>query len=312
MESVDAEAPEEPIPPRPLAKFFGLMWAATGLLTIFTYWQQPLFLNLASSFRLQLLILLTILSVPPMILFSGRVRLLFPAIPLLISGTFLSYFVVPPLDVSGPQLQLALSNIYTGNRNLGKLQQWLKQQPVDILGILEVGDHHVEALQEMGFEHTLVEARQNNFGIAYFSREKPLQLTLLESESSTPSIWAEYENYQVLVTHPVPPVNSQARAHGDQQMVRLMKSLDLSKPVILMGDFNATGWDLRIQELTELGLKETRKGHGILPTWPVGRPIMYIPIDHIYVPENWSTLACEVGPDIGSDHFPIRATVQLP
>ena len=39
---------------------------------------------------------------------------------------------------------------------------------------------------------------------------------------------------------------------------------------------------------------------------------MRIPIDQVFVPPNAIVTRRVVGPDIGSDHFPVEATIALP
>jgi endonuclease/exonuclease/phosphatase (EEP) superfamily protein YafD len=306
---------EATVPSPPLAKgakLAGLLWAGTALLTVFTYWQEPHLLTLISAFRVQLLITLCVLSVPPMILFRDKRRWLFPAVPAVIAATFLSYFI-PPVPATGPTLKVAVANVYSGNQDISELASWVDKNDIQILGVLETAPHHVEALQELGFETMVLEPRNSNFGIAFLSKVVPISSTVLESDTPFPSILAEYEHYQVLLTHPVPPMSGQAREMGDEQVVRLAKVVESSpKPTIVMGDFNATAWDLRMLPFRELGFKDARKGFGILPTWPTDNKLMWIPIDHIFLPQDWSATDCAVGPDIGSDHFPMRATLVRP
>ena len=304
---------EETYAVSPLAKTLGALWSAIGLLTILSYWQNPLFLTLVSSFRVQLLIVFSLSSLPPLFLFPGKKKLLFVAVPAAIAMTFLSYFAPAPakLDETKPSFRLAVANVYSGNRDISRLKNWLAQKPVDILAVLEVAPHHTEALLNMGFEHTVIEARGNNFGIALLSKEAPIKTTILEQDSPLPSILAEFQNFQVIATHPVPPLSREARNSGDEQVIRLSKlASHFDKPTLFLGDLNATGWDMRVRPLDEMGLKDARKGHGLIPTWPVGRPIMHIPIDHIYLPKSWLSIDCHRGPDIGSDHYPLRAVIQ--
>jgi len=126
-------------------------------------------------------------------------------------------------------------------------------------------------------------------------------------------ILAEFEDFQVLLAHPAPPLNNSARQVGDQLVAECAALVEASKkPTVVMGDLNATGWDLRVLPLKEAGLKDARSGFGILPTWPTHNSLMLIPIDHIFVPESWEVAECLRGPDIGSDHFPLKATLLHP
>ena len=139
---------------------------------------------------------------------------------------------------------------------------------------------------------------------AYFAAE------LIGAETPRPILLAEFESYRVLLMHPPPPIREELREMGDSQVETMMEYLKGgSKPTIVMGDFNATGWDLRLLPLKENGFKDARQGHGLLPTWPADNVVLRIPIDHIFVPQDWTVQECEIGPEIGSDHFPLRATL---
>lgn len=292
------------------AKIVGSLWAGLALLTILTYWQDPIFFNLASSFRFQLLIVLTVLSFVPVVLFPGPRRWVFLAVPAMISVTFLSYFIAPEANhnLQGPELKVAVVNVYSGNRDLSRLGSWLEKEPVQVLGVLEVAPHHLDALKTLGFPYLTAEPQNGNFGIALLFQEEPVSVQTLDSDTQFPSILAEFQDYRVLLTHPVPPLSLEARKIGDEQVQRLAKLIAQSeKPTIVMGDFNSTGWDARSYPLEEVGLREARQGFGIVPTWPVGRALMQIPIDHILIPEAWGVSKLARGPEIGSDHYPLRA-----
>lgn len=306
-----SEEQEQPSQPSVglFARVVGLLWAGTALLTVFSFWQQPFLLNLVSSFRVQLLAALTIETAVALFCFKGRRRLTLVGVTALLAFTFANYWLPAPKP-GEHTVALAVSNVYSGNHDLSRLREWLSTNPVDVLGILEVSPAHKEQLEQLGFEHTLIEPRQGNFGIALLSRRAPVHTTLLDSDTPFPSILAEFEDVIVLVTHPVPPIDRQAREMGDQQTRRLAERLaGQSKPIIVLGDLNATAWDSRFEPLKDLGLQDSRRGFGILPTWPADRWWMRIPIDHILIPESWGVAECSRGPDVGSDHFPLRAVV---
>ena len=228
----------------------------------------------------------------------------------MISVTFLSYFIAPEANhnLHGPGLRVAVANIYSGNRDLPRLVSWLEQEPVQILGVLEVAPHHLNALKQLGFAYLSAEPQDGNFGLALLFQEEPVSVQTLDSDTQFPSILAEFQDYRVLLTHPMPPLSGKAREMGDEQIQRLAKLISKTeKPTIVLGDFNSTGWDARSSPLEEVGLRDARQGFGIVPTWPVGKTLMQIPIDHILVPETWGVSKLARGPEIGSDHYPLRA-----
>jgi endonuclease/exonuclease/phosphatase (EEP) superfamily protein YafD len=92
-------------------------------------------------------------------------------------------------------------------------------------------------------------------------------------------------------------------------------------PVVVMGDFNTTPSALPLYHLLhDADLKRVGCGGPVAGTW---RPIRWartawdaipglkVTIDHILV-RNVEVAACTVGPDIGSDHFPLIVTLANP
>ena len=79
------------------------------------------------------------------------------------------------------------------------------------------------------------------------------------------------------------------------------------------GDFNATPWCRAFRRLVSAsGLVDTALGRGVQTTWNARYPAPRIPIDHVLVPPTAIVLRRQVGPDVGSDHFPVEAEFVLP
>ncbi|NET13198.1 MAG: endonuclease/exonuclease/phosphatase family protein, partial [Okeania sp. SIO1H6] len=94
----------------------------------------------------------------------------------------------------------------------------------------------------------------------------------------------------------------------------------LNHPVILAGDLNITMWSPDYHKLEqETGLRNSRLGFGIIPTWPArfnNSVLLYIlsrffqiPIDHCLISSeikvvNVNTRA-NSGLNLGSDHLPL-------
>lgn len=113
---------------------------------------------------------------------------------------------------------------------------------------------------------------------------------------------------------------------GDTQMCQrngLGKALAewVGEPVVLMGDFNAAAPSLALRRMEEAyGLGRRSRGIATYPSrsrfeaaglpLPVADP-MLIGIDHIFASADWWTQAIASGPDTGSDHRPLVATLIL-
>ncbi len=298
-----SEAPALSSPVRILLSLWGIL----ALVTICTFWQRPYPMVLISPFRFQLTGALLVFGLPLSVLVRRPKRWVFTALPLAIGMTFLPYLrtdgTVAPTQES---LTMALANVYSGNSDLTRLKNWVEKEQPDVLGLLEVTEAHRSQIESLPYAYKLIHPRASNFGLALLSRTPPNKIVVLEEDTPFPSILATWPDYRVLLTHPIPPISPRARTVGDAQVKRLAATLAHESPsLVVIGDLNATGWDARMEPFLDSGLKEGRLGHGLLPTWPVGRPYMAIPLDHILLPPGWESKSCRTGPDIGSDHYPL-------
>jgi endonuclease/exonuclease/phosphatase family metal-dependent hydrolase len=57
--------------------------------------------------------------------------------------------------------------------------------------------------------------------------------------------------------------------------------------------------------LHDTGLRDTRRGRGVQPTWPAWLPLAQVPIDHALVSAGVRVHARFVGGRVGSDRLPI-------
>jgi endonuclease/exonuclease/phosphatase (EEP) superfamily protein YafD len=82
--------------------------------------------------------------------------------------------------------------------------------------------------------------------------------------------------------------------------------------MILLGDLNTTAWSHAFQKLVkQMDLKDSRKGYGLQITWPSMMPILGITIDHCLISDTISVLDHKIGPNIGSDHYPVYVEVGM-
>ena len=76
--------------------------------------------------------------------------------------------------------------------------------------------------------------------------------------------------------------------------------------MIVIGDLNLTPWSPRFRALLDDGgLGDSRVGFGHHATWPVWFPLLLIPIDHVLADPEIKVYRREVGPAVGSDHYPV-------
>ncbi len=92
----------------------------------------------------------------------------------------------------------------------------------------------------------------------------------------------------------------------------------LPRPLVVMGDFNATAWSYAVRRVE--ALTGTRRINGIDRTWhggydtPLGQipEPLGLPIDHILVSPGLGVRSIGTVPIPGSDHLALRAVLTLP
>jgi len=277
-------------------------------------------IELFSHFRLQYLaaslLLLTAFAV-----FRSPVYIVL----LLVTAVFNASYVLPwyfgGVAVEGDTtLKLLHANVLSTNDDYERVFELIEMERPDVIFLQEVSTDWRDATAQLrgDYPYHHVEPRDGNFGIAVFSRILLDSVTHIDSPPlSYPTIVATMtvngEALTLINTHPMIPLTRsfyEARNEQIQSIAGLVKQAQGA--VILTGDFNTTVWTRAYRELEEsTGLRNSRRGIGILPTWPTFMPFAMIAIDHALVSDDVGVVETRTGPRIGSDHLPLIVTVAL-
>lgn len=212
-------------------------------------------------------------------------------------------------------------NVHTKNQNKKVVVDYLRKQRPDLIVVMEIDIDWAMALKELDdlYPHRLINPRPDNFGIGLLSMWPLSRPRVIDfADNDLPSIVATVQHdsnqFQFVATHPLPPIGSVRANERDQQ---LRKVADFARqsaiPCIVAGDFNATPWSAAFHEFASRSeLKDSALGRGVQASWNARAWFMRIPIDHIFVPRETVILHRAIGPDVGSDHFPVEATIMIP
>lgn len=238
---------------------------------------------------------------------------------LLVTTAFNASYVLPwyfggTRVESDNTIKLLHVNVFSRNDQYDRLFELIDAERPDVIFLQEVSKEWQEATLRLheDYPYNYVEAREGNFGIAMFSR------VALDSVSHVASPPLDYptivatmtvndETLTLINTHPTIPV-SQSQYEARNEQLRSIAALAnrAAGAVVLSGDLNATVWGRNYRKLEETtGLRNTRRGFGILPTWPTYLPFAMIPIDHALVSDSIGVVATRTGVHIGSDHLPL-------
>ncbi len=228
------------------------------------------------------------------------------------------WYLIRPMQPAGsnPNLRVVTANLLSINDHTDLFSDWVKETDPDIIFVQELSPHWSQALAELKkvYPHQREQTRSDHFGIGLYSK-LPLQnveIVKLAGER-LPAIRADVQVHgrtvSMLNMHTVPPLTAAAYALRNAQLQAAGEfANDADDLAIVAGDLNITIWSPYYRKLeADSGLRNVRRGYGIIPSWPANLPFFRIALDHILVPPDILVVDLERGPDVGSDHLPLVA-----
>jgi endonuclease/exonuclease/phosphatase (EEP) superfamily protein YafD len=216
-------------------------------------------------------------------------------------------------------LKIITFNAWTRNRDIREVARWVAAENPDILVLPEGSGLLAEAIRaETGlrvFEGS---------GAFIATRDKPLDERVawdarFLAGGSTALSWVVLRGpdgapFTVVGVHCGWPIPARAAWADAQKITALLNTMDRSR-TILAGDFNSTQWSFRQRVVdAAFGLERRDRAH---LTWPARLPMFhgirfpwpFLSIDHLYAGGAWRTVSVKRGPEMGSDHYPLVATL---
>lgn len=291
---------------------------AVSVLSVFGYFDHiHMYFELATHFKLQYLVI-SLLCFFSLLFYRQYAWLVLCVICIAANASAVIPWYLSPKDggSSYPDayLKIVLSNVHAENSDYSGILMMAEKEKPDIIILLEVTNECLEQITELErhFPYKITRPRQDNFGIAMFSRipwKKAEVISL--GKADLPSILADMDvngkKFRLLGTHPMPPVNKELFDLRNDQIEQISWFIEKqSVPVILAGDLNITMWSSYYKKMIKkTGLKNARKGFGLLPSWPTMLPAMMIPLDHFLFGPGLEVIDARTCGAIGSDHLPV-------
>lgn len=216
----------------------------------------------------------------------------------------------------GPAVRCLSFNVLQGNERCAETVAFLRASGADAAVFQEITPEWANAFRELRdiFPHQLLLGKRDSKGAALLARHPVGRLAFdpLPGQSQIGAIIAEVEGPQpftILGTHSHKPTSATGVVSQRRLFAWLAgKCADAhasGRPVVLMGDFNATPWCRAFRDFAaQSGLLDTSRGVTFGATWHASLPQRMM-IDHGFVSPEWRLLARMVGPDLGSDHRPL-------
>lgn len=232
-----------------------------------------------------------------------------------LAGEYTTPYPLERVENNEPVLRVMQANVYLTNPDTKPFVEWVKKRQPDVIVVQEVPHAWKSVLESMpDYPHHRVLPSSDSFGIAVLSKHPIESVTRPEDLSDTPSLDARIKwqgtVVRLIAVHPIPPLTPHLSARRDARLAKLSNMLGSdTQPALLVGDFNATPWSTGGAAVKNSGLTFASP---LTPTWPsILGPLALLPLDHVAVNKQWQVVESERGPDIGSDHYPMDATLKL-
>lgn len=219
-------------------------------------------------------------------------------------------------------LSILIANVLMTNRRDQPLAQLIERHQPDVILTLE-SDHWWQSRLEEAlgddWPHRVAVPLDNLYGMHVFSRlplGEPDVKWLIQDDIPSIHTWIELpggDHVRLHALHPRPPApnESEESLWRDAELLLVGKEVDQANvPTLVAGDLNDVAWSRTTRLFCRVsGMLDPRQGRGMFSTFHAGYPLLRWPLDHIFVSEHFTLGGIQRLPHIGSDHFPILATL---
>lgn len=311
-----------------------LLWLLGALVvavTLLPFWDTNRWWVRAMDFpRVQIAATAIILTAIALFTFGGAARVVF-VLTLLACTAWHVWRVLPYTVIASQEMRLAKddgtaihlmsSNVLMENTEYDRVARALLQENPDVVLLMETDQAWVDALEPVlaGYPTVLRQPQDNHYGMVFATRLPVDQARIIFlTQSDTPSILAQLRDaqgrpFRFVGLHPRPPVPGEDTEERDAQILYAARFAASSGiPVVTMGDFNDVAWSPTSKQFKHVGrYLDPRIGRGFFASFDASRWWLRLPIDQLYVTPDVAVVGIgRLGP-VGSDHFPMSATVRL-
>lgn len=228
-------------------------------------------------------------------------------------GPLLPYLTpAPAAEAGNGGIRLLIYNMHGRTPYLESFRRLVETEKPDLILLTEVPAEH--RMPPIPLPYRIGDRWQSVFEVMLFSRWPAARI--LEDRAAgafLPVLAADFcpeaGCFRLVGLHA-------ARPPYRGQQVQLAKAAAFTQEApegraVLAGDLNLTPWSKAFTRLlAATGLADSALGQGIQASWMSRNPVIGLPIDHVLV-KGLAATGRKVGPDLGSDHFPVVVTLEV-
>ncbi len=236
--------------------------------------------------------------------------------------------VQPTWVTTAPHFDIAVANVFTGNRTPHETAAMLLQSDADVIVVNEASSRFMQVFDELGgstqYPTRVIDAESDeNYRVAVVSR---LPFTTSDVRTSGALRHARAvlsvggRALTVIATHLHAPLERGGHARWLGEMHELTQLLTAATgPTIVAGDFNATIDHPQIQALLKLGFQDAPttlgRRHWTSLRLAASGPLRHLPtavrVDHVLTGPGTRATQLRVIKAPGSDHIPCVVTIAV-
>lgn len=225
--------------------------------------------------------------------------------------------------MEAPSLRVMSFNLLSTNESYSEVVDYIESVDPDLVFLHEASRPWEVAVESAGLGYEIIRPRSDDliFGTLVlvrgdavtavshgFASSSPRAVSLVY----TPSGWGT--SLAVLGTHPLAPTDGKRADLRDAQLGFAGEwAAEQSGAFMVVGDFNSTPWSYPFRRLMATAeLRNSQNGFGLQPSFPTtSNLLLRVPIDHLVHSDAIEVTGRQLGPDLGSDHFPLVVDLQL-
>ena len=218
-------------------------------------------------------------------------------------------------------ITILASNVLMENDRHDLVRSVIATSDPDIVLLMEIDQRWADALADAldGYDTVLSEVKDNYYGMILATRLPVVEADIVYlTKDDTPTAFAELRDgngrtFRFVGLHPQPPIPGEDTDDRDAEMLySAMFARKSGVPVVVAGDFNDAAWSHTSWRFKRVGgFLDPRVGRGMIPSFDANSYWMRAPIDQFYATEDVAVRSFELGPNVGSDHYPVVVKVSF-
>ena len=297
--------------------------AALTLAAFFGRWIW--WLDVLANFRAQYVVALALLGLIVMMSKWRKTGYAILGVALVNLVVVLPLFLGSPADarIDADDIRVMTFNLLSENQQYSDVIDYIRTVDPDLVLLHEASRPWEVAIESADLDYEIVRARSDDliFGTLVLVRGEGITAVSHGfAAAAARAVALEYTPHgwetalSVLGTHPLAPTDQDRADLRDAQIGFAGEwASEQAGAFIVVGDFNATPWSWPFRRLMSAAdLENSQTGFGLQPTFrSTTNLLLRIPIDHLVHSPALEVTGRQLGPALGSDHFPLVVDLQV-